>query len=101
MSDRATFYRQVMNDHMARDKGKDLYKTKFKLPFDNDLKENLIWLMDANDLVLPSMRPEEKETLAVKSKEEGYLYFLEEKFDKAIEAYNNALQVTSSSEMRH
>ena len=57
--------------------------------------------MDANDLVLPSMTAEEKETLAVKSKEEGNLYFWEEKFDKAIEAYNNALQVTSSSQLRH
>ena len=42
---RATFYRQVMNDHMARVKGQELYETKFELPLENEEKEHLSQLI--------------------------------------------------------
>ena len=90
----ALFYRQLMNDHMSKVKGQNLYKPKFSFPLENDEKKTLCQLMEPADITFSSLTLNERESLALTSKEEGNFYIQQKKFSQAIEAYNLALEVT-------
>ena len=83
-----------MNDHMSKVKGQNLYKPKFSFPLENDEKKTLCQLMEPADITFSSLTLNERESLALTSKEEGNFYIQQKKFSQAIEAYNLALEVT-------
>ena len=99
-TDRASFYRQVMNDHMAKIKDEKLYETKFMFPIGDKEKDWFYNLMTPNNTSLSALATEEGETFANNSNEEGNYYFKQEKYDKAIIAYSKALEATNSRTLK-
>ena len=79
-----------------------MYKPQFHLPRTLTEKEQICQLIEPSksrsDTKIDS---EEREQMAVKSKLEGYIYIKQNNYTQAVIAYNTALDMTASDDLKH
>ena len=95
-TERATVYRQLMNNHLSKQKSKKMYKPKFHLPRTMKEKEQICQLIEPSKSRSDSkISSEEREIMAVESKLEGDIYIKQKNYIAAVIAYNTALDMTT------